>query len=378
MPLALFIERNYIMSNKFQNRLDLLRERMRTTKIDLVAIGPSSHMAWLAGVHPHGDERPVLLLVSAKYAGFLMPGLNADSVRQNTDLPFHVWTDADGPTRALKDLIDTCDVSSSPASIVLDETMRTDFSFHLMDALPGAKTQFTNDTVGLLRSKKDASEYEALKKSSLLNDKAITQGFDSLRVGMTESDVADIINNAYISGGARAEFISVAFGANGAFPHHHTGNAVLTNDMAVQIDAGCRIYGYPSDLTRCGWFGTPTQNYQDAFNLVERAVQAALDITKPGITAGEVDAAARAVIEDAGFGHLFLSRTGHGLGLDLHEPPYIAPGSEVVLEAGNVFSVEPGVYFLNDFGIRLEEIVILRDTGPEIFSEMPRDMIVKS
>ena len=135
--------------------------------------------------------------------------------------------------------------------------------------------------------------------------------------------------------------------------------------------------GYPADNTRCGWFGTPTPFYGEIFDIVEQALQAGIQAARVGAKAGDVDRAAREVIENAGYGHLFLARTGHGLGLDLHEPPYIASNSDVVLEAGNVFSIEPGIYLADQFGIRLEEIIFLRADGPEILSGLPRDMLVR-
>jgi len=354
-------------------RLQALRTVMAESGTDLVALGPSSHMRWLAGVEPHGDERPVLLLVSAAHAGFLMPSLNADSVRQHTDLPFNVWRDEDGPDAALRDLLAACGVAGrEDVSVVVDETMRADFALTLLDALPGARRRFTDDTVGRLRATKDAREYDALKASALLNDRVMQAGFDALRTGVTEREIADVIRAGYKAAGARPEFVLVCFGANGAFPHHHTGDTRLEDDMAVLVDTGGRLGGYPSDMTRCLWFGTPDPRWSEAAGIVDEAVEAALAAAKPGVPAHTVDAAARGVIEAAGYGAAFIHRTGHGLGLDIHEPPYITSTSNTVLEPGMVFSIEPGIYLPGAFGIRLEEIVFLRDDGPEILSEMPR------
>lgn len=364
------------MSALYQTRLSKLRAKMRETETDLVAVGPTSHLAWLTGLDPHGDERPVLLLITQDHAEFLMPALNADSVRQHTNLPFTTWADADGPHDALDEILSRFTLPDGPR-VALDEMMRSDFSFLLLGKLPGAQHVFQHGAIGALRKIKDASEHAALKATHQVNDIALTAAFEGLREGMTERDVADIIAATYADFGARVEFINVAFGPNGAFPHHHTGDTRLARDMAVQIDCGCRHMGYPADNTRCGWFGTPSVEYTEIFAIVERAVAAALAIVKPGMTSGAVDAAARDVIIAAGYGDTFVSRTGHGLGLDLHEKPDIVSGSDVVLEAGNVFSIEPGIYLLDRFGIRLEEIVILRDEGPELYSDLPRDMVVR-
>ncbi|UWP95036.1 Xaa-Pro peptidase family protein [Aliiroseovarius crassostreae] len=361
----------------YSARLTRLRQKMHDTGTDLVAVGPTSHLAWLTGLDPHGDERPVLLLITQDQAEFLMPALNADSVRQHTALPFTTWKDADGPHGALEDILTRLTLPVQP-KLALDEMMRSDFSFLLLDKLPGATHAFMQDTIGALRKVKEPAEYDALKASHLVNDIALTRAFDGLQDGISEEDVAAIIAATYAEHGAEVEFINVAFGPNGAFPHHHTGPTTLSREMAVQIDCGCRHMGYPADNTRCGWFGTPTNHYKEIFAIVEQAVKASLAAARPGATSGDVDKAARDVIIAAGYGETLAARVGHGLGLDLHEKPDIVSNSDVVLEEGNVFSIEPGIYLLDQFGIRLEEIVILRATGPEVFSNLPRDMVIRN
>ena len=357
-------------------RLAALRARMAATDTDLVVIGPSSHMTYLADLAPHGDERPVLLMVSAGFAGFLMPALNVDSSRQHTDLPFFPWADADGPHAALDELLTATGIDRTAPSIVLDETMRADFALLVLDSVPGATRRFTGDTVGYLRSHKDDAEYRAIKAAHLLNDRAVTAAFAALKPGMTELDVAAFIGEFYESNGATTVFCSVCFGPNGAFPHHHTGNTPLKSGDAVLIDTGCRIDGYPSDMTRMGYFGSAPEGYGQIHSIVDRAVEAAIAAARPGALASDVDKAARDVITAAGYGPNFLHRTGHGLGIDVHETPYITATSDTVLEEGMVFSIEPGIYLQGRFGLRLEEIVIIRNGVAEIFSEMPRTAVV--
>ncbi|OYW99322.1 MAG: peptidase M24, partial [Rhizobiales bacterium 32-66-8] len=184
------------MNPTITTRMANLRDRMAATATDLVVIGPSSHMLYLADLAPHGDERPVLLMVSPTFAGLLMPSLNVDSSRQHTDLPFFPWADADGPDAALAELLNATGVPTAP-SIVLDETMRADFALLVLDALPGATRRFTSDTVGYLRSRKDDAEYDALKKSAVLNDAAMAAGFAALRPGITEREIATVIRDFY-------------------------------------------------------------------------------------------------------------------------------------------------------------------------------------
>ena len=354
-----------------EQRLARLRRRMEETRTDLVVIGPSSHMVWLAGLTPHGDERPVLLMVSKSGAGMLIPALNVDSQRPLTSVPFFPWADADGPKDALAALFASLKLPQRPR-VVLDETMRADFALLVLDSLTFADRSFTQMTVSSLRSVKDDAEFGALKRNALINDKVMATAFASLREGITEDEVAAIIRDAYQSHGARREFISVCFGEDGAFPHHTSGDRKLGNNEAVLFDIGGRSEGYPSDMTRVGTFGEAPADFDAVWNVVNRAVEAALAAVKPGNPAMLVDKAARDIITAAGYGANFPHRTGHGLGIDVHEEPYITGTSGRPLEVGNVFSIEPGIYLPGRFGIRLEEIVIVREHGPEIFSELPR------
>lgn len=354
-----------------EQRLARLRRQMEQSRTDLVVLGPSSHLVWLAGLHPHGDERPVMLMVSKTGAAMLMPALNADSQRPLTSVPFFTWADADGPRAALDALFASLKLPARPR-IVIDETMRADFALLVLDSLTFSDRQFTAMTVGALRAVKDDDEYAALKRNALINDQVMTAAFEALRPGITEDELAGLIRDNYRSHGARTEFISVCFGEHGAFPHHTSGGRKLGADDAILLDIGGRSEGYPSDMTRVGTIGTPPEDFDEVWTIVNRAVEAALAAVKPGNPARLVDKAARDVITSAGYGDRFPHRTGHGLGIDVHEEPYMTGASERLIDFGNVFSIEPGIYLPGRFGIRLEEIVIVREHGPEIFSELPR------
>lgn len=358
-----------------KKRLEALRKKMAATGTDLVAIAPGSHMDWLLGFHPHPDERPCLLLVGKERETFLMPVLNAEGTRQSTDISFHTWADADGPAAALDSALAEIDTKGTK-KVALDETMRADFALLLLGALPGAEHAFTGDTIGALRMRKDSAEFKELKMNAGIADRAMQKAFSSLKPGMTELEVAGALKEHFSSEGATPAFWIVGGGGNGAFPHHQTGSRKLEEGDAVVIDIGGRKAGFPSDITRMAVVGRPPEGYGQIHTIVEKAVQAALKAARPGVMAKEVDAAARGVITDAGYGEYFVHRTGHGLGIDVHEPPYITSTSETVLEEGMVFSIEPGIYIPGRFGIRLEEIVILREDGPEILSGLPRDVHV--
>ena len=362
------------MSDQTATRLAALRARMAATGTGLVAIAPGSHMDWVLGFHPHPDERPCLLLIAPEKECFLMPVLNAEGTRESTDIAFHTWADAVGPEAALKEALEAIG-ATTPGLVALDETMRADFALLLIDALPAdTRRSFTPETLGGLRMRKDSAEYKKLKMNAAICDRAMQAAFAAAKPGMTELELADAIKAHFSSEGASPQFWIVGAGGNGAFPHHATSDRVIQEGDAIVVDIGGRKQGFPSDMTRMVVIGQPPEGYGQIHSIVEKAVQAAMKAARPGAKASDVDAAARGVITDAGYGDYFVHRTGHGLGIDIHEPPYITATSETVLEEGMVFSIEPGIYMPGRFGIRLEDIVILREDGPEILSSLPRDL----
>ncbi len=356
-------------------RLARLQGRMAAERVDFVALGPGAHMHWLLGFHPHADERPCLICVTQTGAAFLMPALNAEGSRAGTDLPFHEWSDADGPEAAFGRLLDALGARGA-ARIVLDETMRADFAALVQEALPDAARQFTAATIGHLRMIKDEAEYRLLKQNAQIADRAMQAGWAAMGAGMTELELAGVIRESFKNQGANPLFTIVGAGGNGAFPHHQTGDTRLAAGDAVVMDIGAGMGGYSSDITRMAVLGRPPDGYAEVHAIVEAAVQAAMKAARPGVRAHEVDDAARGVIADAGYGDYFVHRTGHGMGVEVHEQPYLTSASQTVLEAGMVFSIEPGIYLPGRFGIRLEDIVILREDGPEVLSELPRDVRV--
>lgn len=354
-------------------RISNLRKAMTDQGIDLVAIGPGAHLAWLLGVRPHADERHLLLCVTATYIGFLMPGLEADSVKNQTDLPLHTWSDDEGPQAAFTELLQVAGATGAQ-SIALDEAMRADFAALVQDTLPNASRQFAESTIGALRMRKDDSEFQIIKHNSNVADAAMQKAWNAMNVGMSESQVADVVREHFKDHNVKPVFTIVGAGGNGAYPHHHTGDTLLKAGDAVVMDIGGAIGGYSSDITRMAIMGHKPDGYDEIHAIVEAAVVAALQAAKPGVRAHTIDDAARQVIANAGYGEFFMHRTGHGMGTEPHEPPYITASSQTILDAGMVFSIEPGIYLPGRFGIRLEEIVILRENGPEILSTLPRDV----
>jgi Xaa-Pro aminopeptidase len=356
--------------------LQTLQSMLRQNRVDAVALGPGPHMAYVVNVSPHADERPCLLVVTPTGAGFLMPELNAEEMRHQTDLPFFTYADADGPHQALKQLIKSLGLKK-PELIQVDETMRADFALLFMEALGKPKVAFASESVGQLRIRKNQEEVDDILRNAALADDAMEAAYETARGGATELDVAAAVRAVFEAGGAKTLFAIVGASGNGAFPHHATSDRVLAAGDAIVIDIGGRVGRFSSDITRMVHIGDPSAEYRKVHRTVDDAVRAAMAASKPGVAAMDVDAAAREVITKAGYGEYFVHRTGHGLGLEGHEPPYLTSTSETILEEGMVFSIEPGIYLPNRFGVRLEEIVILEKEGPRIVSRLPRDVKVR-
>jgi len=354
------------------SRLSRLQERMKTTGTDLLALAPGAHMRWLLGFIPHPDERLCLLLVSADKATFVMPSLNAADARQHTDLPFHEWADAEGPAQALAAAL--AQTGAGARKLSFDETMRADHALVLLDALPGIERGLAAAEIGALRLSKDADEIASLRDNASIADKAQAAVRAALRPGVTELEMVQVARDAFAAEGALSQFGIVGFGENSAYPHHHSGSRVLKDGDVVLVDIGGRKGDHVSDITRMAAFGTPPEGYDDVHAVVEAAVVAALKAARPGVPAHAVDDAARGVITEAGYGEYFTHRTGHGLGTEVHEPPYMTSTNTQLLEEGMVFTIEPGIYLPGRFGIRLEEVAVVTAGGAEILSGLSRDL----
>ena len=358
-------------------RIGQLRSGMSERGVDLVALAPSDNLRYELGFSPIADERACMLLVSERGVSFVVPSLNADQALEHSPgLAAFRWDDADGPLDAIRAALAVHD-GAAHGRVAVDPEMRADILITLQSFVPVAEHVSAGELMGALREVKSRDELDLLAASAATADCGMQRGFAACRPGVSELDVAEEIAAGFREAGVdTVTFTIVASGPNGAFPHHHTSARVLQEGDAIVIDIGASRAGYASDLTRMVFVGEPTERYLEVHAVVENAVQAALAAARPGGTAGDVDAAARDVIDAAGYGEHFVHRTGHGLGMSVHEPPWIMRGSDHVLREGTVHSIEPGIYLQGEFGVRLEEIVYLTAEGCERFSALPRDLYV--
>jgi Xaa-Pro aminopeptidase len=283
------------------------------------------------------------------------------------------WVDGDNPYAAVADRL-----AGSDRVAVSDLTP----ALHVLairDAMAGVDQVLAGPIVRELRMRKDAAEIEALREAGAAIDRVHARVPGLLRVGRTEAEVgADIAAAIVEEGHARADFVIVASGPNAASPHHEVSDRVIESGDVVVVDIGGPIAaGYNSDSTRTYSIGEPGDaDVEATYRVLQEAQQAAVDAVRPGVSAESIDAAARDVIAAAGYGEFFIHRTGHGIGLDVHEEPYIVSGNELILEPGMAFSVEPGIYHHGRWGARIEDIVVVTEDGVESFNQQPHDLVV--
>jgi Xaa-Pro aminopeptidase len=229
-----------------------------------------------------------------------------------------------------------------------------------------------------LRIRKSDQEIELMARSAVLADAALLAGAEACQPGVTEREVADRITSYFREHGAEmVDFVIVASGPNGAFPHHETGDRRLESGDTIIIDIGATLGGYKSDITRVIYLGQPPAEVSEIYDAVLEANRRGREAAVPGALAQEVDRASREPLEQAGLGAYFVHRTGHGLGLDVHEPPWITATSQTRLEPGMVFSVEPGVYIPGKLGIRIEDIIVVTEGESRNLTGLDHTLIVK-
>ena len=364
-------------SSIYDSRVQALQKEMTASVVDLVAISPSANNVYLTGFKPYGDERPCVLFITPASKAYVVPELNADQVEAHTDYKVIRWKDADGPQAAFEQALARLGVTQSTC-LAVDNTMRADFLLLVHELTKPEKMIPANDLISSLRLCKSPEEVDLMKKAAMLADQAILAGVEACKPGVSEKDVADTISSYFRRNGAdEVSFVLVASGPNGAFPHHEVSDRVLKAGDVVILDIGAMLNNYQSDITRVVSLGEPSDEVLKVYEIVRAANEAGRNAARAGALAKDVDMAARDVITKAGYGPNYLHRTGHGIGLEVHEGPWITSTSETVLKPGMAFSVEPGIYLQGRFGIRIEDIVVTTEGECNRLTGLPHDLYVK-
>ena len=350
---------------------------MTAAGVDALLVGPGADLRYLTGYHALPLERLTLLVARADGRHTLVvPQLERPRAEASgTDVELRDFTETDDPYRVVADALS----GLSTPHLAVGDRLWSMFLLGMQSAVPGAAWQPASSVMKHLRMRKSAAEIDALRRAGQAIDRVHQQVPGLLRPGRTEAEVGRDIAELIVSEGHdEVNFVIVGSGPNGASPHHETGDRMLQVGDAVVVDIGGTLDGYCSDCTRNYVIREPSGDFLEAHDALERAQKAACDAARPGVTAESVDAAARDVLTDAGYGELFVHRTGHGIGLEEHEDPYIVAGNDMVLEAGMTFSIEPGVYVPGEFGIRIEDIVAVTDDGCERLNVIDREAVIVS
>lgn len=349
----------------YGDRIARAQEELANLDFDLMALFPSSNMLYLTGFYDEPGERMLLLLVPREDNPiFLAPELYEEQIRQESPFPdVRIWKDSDDPMDLLQRTV--ADLAPEDGTVVVDDGMWAKFFLMLKQSLPKANFSLASRVMVPLRMQKTSHEVRCLEEAGAVADEAFKEVVRSRVTGISELALATALEEAMKERGAEKIGFEtlVASGANTALPHYRAGRRIIEPGDVIILDYGCRIQGYCSDITRTIVCREASKEIQAIYEIVERAQEKAVRAVKVGVRAEEVDRAARQEIAKAGYGERFIHRTGHGIGLDVHEEPYIVEGNHLELKEGMAFSVEPGVYLPGRFGIRIEDIVVVTQTG---------------
>jgi len=344
--------------------------------LDALLLTPGPDLRYVTGYDAHALERLTCLAVPADGAPFLVvPRLEVPAAHASPagalDLEIVGWDETDDPYALVSRRL------GAVAAVGLADRMWALMVLRLRAALPAARQELASVALRDLRARKSPAEVAALRAAGEAIDRVHAQVPGWLRPGRTEREVAADISEAILAEGhVSADFAIVASGPNGASPHHTAADRVLQSGDAVVVDIGGTMpSGYCSDCTRTYVIGSVPDGFAAYYQVLKDAQEAAYQAVRPGITAEAVDAAAREPITAAGYGEFFVHRTGHGIGLETHEDPYIVSGNSEVLQPGHAFSIEPGIY-PGPHGARIEDIVVCTADGCEHLNKVSRDLIV--
>jgi Xaa-Pro aminopeptidase len=377
-----------IPDDRYPHRLEACRQALAEHAMAALLVGVGPDLRYLTGFVGEPMERLTLLVVpSDGPVSFVVPRLEAEKasatplVRAGAAqvVPFGETDDA---ARAVADALEAVAPAGRAGSPALGISNRL-WAMHVLQlqaALPSARFEPAGDVMRDLRQVKDADEAELLRLAAEAADRALEAVAAGRLVGRTEAGVSREIRQRLIDEGHDlADFAIVGSGPNSASPHHDAGERELRAGEAVVLDIGGTRAGYASDTTRTIWIAgddsvPPEAEFERVYGIVRRANEEATAAVRPGVTAESVDAAARGVISGAGYGEYFTHRVGHGIGLEVHEDPYMVSGNTTPLEPGMAFSVEPGIYLPGRFGVRLENIVMCGPDGPDVLNRTGLDL----
>ncbi len=380
--------RDDIPASRYAERLAGARAATAAAGLDALLVGVGADLRYLAGYAAMPLERLTLLVIPAAASApitLICPRLEATPARACPAIAvgaavIATWEETEDPMALVARL-----VGPGAEAAAVSDGLRAAFLLGFQRVLPGARFSLVSTVLRDLRMRKDAHEVTLLRDAAHAADRVVAAIAAGRLVGRTENDVAREVRERLVAEGHdQAEFWIVASGPNSASPHHEGSDRVIGAGEPIVIDIGGTLGGYGSDITRTVWVtgGDPSRGpdpeFRRLYTVLQDAQAAATAAVRPGISAEALDAVARDRIAAAGLGPYFIHRTGHGIGLEGHEDPYIVAGNAELLDVGMALSVEPGIYLEGRFGARIEDIVVCGEAGPIVLNEQPRDLLVVS
>lgn len=361
------------------SRIQRLVEQMRGAGVDCVALVHGPNLAYLTGLHGHLSERPTIAFFPAGgQPALLVPNfeaVKAEHVPQPIDWEFFTYTDEEGPDGACASACDFLGLSGKRLAVE-HLTMRVLELEMIQRDAPDVQPVSAEPMLADLRMIKDADELTQMRQAVMIAEEALSHTLAEVSPGMTEKEIAAALTMNLLRGGTEGMPFQplVQTGPNSASPHGATSSRRLELGDVLLIDFGAVVGGYASDITRTFAVGKIDPELVEVYEVVQAANAAGLAASGPGMPCQDVDRATRRVIEQAGYGPYFIHRTGHGIGLEGHEPPYIVEGNHQVLEAGMTFTVEPGIYLPGRGGVRVEDNVVITEYGSQSLTTFERSL----
>ena len=362
-----------------EERLNRLTEQIVAHGLDGVALMPGPNLLYVSGMHLHLSERPILLFIPADDdPAIIIPTLEAMKARA-AGIPeerIFAWNDTEGYAGAFQQACAHLELTDFMLGVEALHMRVLEYQM-LQRYAPGLQTAHAEEALSALRSVKDAAEIAAMEKAITVAERALTRIVPRIKIGLSERQVAAMLTQELLASGADSIAFGpiVAAGPNGALPHATPTDRKLQRGDLLVVDWGVYVDDYPSDLTRTFAVGEIDPELRRIYDTVRLANEAARKAAQPGVSGRAVDRAARDVIEDAGYGDYFIHRTGHGLGLEVHEAPDASPTNTRPLAPGNVFTIEPGIYLPNRGGVRIEDNVVVTADGCRTMTSFSRDLI---
>ena len=359
-------------------RLHLVQDRMEEMGVDVLLLSLGADLPWLTGYEAMPLERLTMLVVPGSgLATLVVPRLEAPRVDEDPSVfQLRPWAEGDDPVQIVAAL---AAMSGGLQEIAVSDRTWATFVLALQSTLPAAYWRPSSVITSPLRAVKDDEEVVALAAASAAADRVAAQllAGDIPLIGRTERQVSqDIGRRLMAEGHDRVNFAIVGSGPNSASPHHDAGGRLIQAGEPVVCDFGGTMDGYCSDITRTVWTAEPSAEQREMYEVLQEAQALGVSAANVGVTCEAVDEVARRVIESAGYGDAFIHRTGHGIGLEEHEDPYIVAGNTLPLVPGHAFSVEPGIYLSGRFGARIEDIVVATADGPRALNHVSHDLTV--